>query len=184
MLEIEVKVQVQDLSLLQQQFESMGCIFSEPKIQEDHVYILLNREFPSLFLWDNALRIRKMEQWWIATHLFTLKQQTGNWLAKIEKETVIANPEQMHDAILLMGYKEVSCVIKRRIISFYKDMEICLDHVEWLGDFIELERQVVEGDFDQIQEEMIVFLSSMGVDMTHRVYVGYDILIRQKSQIS
>lgn len=181
--EIEIKVAVDDLTSVQQQLVSQWIIFWVLKTQHDRVYIAQERNFPMLQVWDNALRIRTMIQNDITSHIFTLKHQTWNDLAKIEKETIIKNPQHMHEAILLMGYKEASYTEKTRTTAIYKNMEICLDSVVWLWDFIEVEIQSHDQAYEQLQQEMIDFLTSLWIDTSKRVTKWYDVLLREK-QIS
>jgi len=52
---------------------------------------------------------------------------------------------------------------------------ICLDEVEGLGSFIEVEKTSAE-DGEAIQEELFNFLESLGVKREDRVFKGYDTL--------
>ena len=58
----------------------------------------------------------------------------------------------------------------------YNDMEICIDAVEQLGSFIEVEK-LSEGDSLQIQEQLFTFLESLGVTKEDQVIKGYDTLM-------
>lgn len=178
MQEIEIKVRVNNLQEAQLAFETLGCVFSASKSQKDRIYIPEASTFPHLRKGDCALRLRTVEQWSTTTHLFTLKQKTANGLAKIEKETKIDDPEQMHEAILLLGYKEVSRVQKSRKSCVYKNMTICLDEVAELGSFVEIE--MMWDAPEQLQAEMMTFLTQLGVHYLERITVGYDILMFQR----
>ena len=70
---------------------------------------------------------------------------------------------------------------KTRSITHYNKFEICVDNVQDLGDFIEVESITDEGDAGSIQEEMFSFLESLGVKREDRVFDGYDILILKKN---
>ena len=58
-------------------------------------------------------------------------------------------------------------------------MEICLDEVKDLGNFIEVEK-ITDEDPDKVQEELFRFLESVGVRREDRVVNGYDILMWRK----
>ena len=77
-----------------------------------------------------------------------------------------------------MGYKSAVQVKKTRKTAKYKDFEICLDFVEDLGDFIEVEKIAGENaDSGQIQNELFEFLLNLGIRNENRVTQGYDTLI-------
>ncbi len=82
----------------------------------------------------------------------------------------------MEDALVLLGYHKAISVYKNRTKAKYKDMEICLDEVDHLGSFIEVEK-ITEGDGDAVQEELFNFLETLGVKRDDRVINGYDTLM-------
>ena len=97
----------------------------------------------------------------------------------IERETIISDPNQMRDALLYMGYKEVVRVKKVRTKTNFKGYEICFDSVEELGNFIEIEK-ITDEDTETVRKEMLNFLVSFGIDTTERVHNGYDTLMYLK----
>lgn len=182
MLEIEVKAKIEDLDALRERFEKSGCTFSEEISQHDKIYIWQEKTFTQLNPWDNALRIRTT--WymdWSKKHTFNLKQNTWNWLAKIERETDIIDPKQMHESILMMWYKLCSHIQKTRKKGKHPTLwvELCLDTVEWLWSFIEVEK-MSDQDPEQVQEELYQFLESHWISRKQRVFKWYDILLHEK----
>jgi predicted adenylyl cyclase CyaB len=81
-----------------------------------------------------------------------------------------------------MGYKIAAKVNKTRVITHYDGCEICLDDVENLGSFIEMEKLTKEGDSEKIQEELFTFFESLGIKRQDRMISGYDILMIQKTE--
>ncbi|MDP3762811.1 MAG: CYTH domain-containing protein, partial [bacterium] len=59
--------------------------------------------------------------------------------------------------------------------------EICLDEVDRLGSFVEVETFSDDGDPEKIQEEIFKFLLSLGVKPEDRVREGYDTLVYLKN---
>jgi adenylate cyclase, class 2 len=176
MKEVEVKIRITDLVSIKGTLESKGCKFSEPVVQEDIVYIPADVPMIPVEPGVNVLRIRKQP----GKILFTLKQSTvGNHLAKLEKELEIKDPEVMGEIITLLGFKEMAHTTKTRIKCKIGDYEICLDHVNELGDFLEIEKITAE-DPSIVQREMIDFLQNLGVNTSDQVHVGYDVLYIQK----
>ena len=106
--------------------------------------------------------------------LFTVKKPTSwNVLTKTEHETEIKNKDELEQAIFLMGYKIANKVIKNRITTNFKEFEICIDEVEKMGTFIEVEK-ISDGDIDIVRSEVNNFLVSLGVSLDDEVKKGYD----------
>ena len=90
----------------------------------------------------------------------------------------------MLEVIHLLGYKQVPTVEKKRIKTMHGDIEIVLDVVENLGEFIEAEKIVHTEDNEsrqKTQEELFVFLGTLGISEGDRVIDGkYDIMLYEK----
>ena len=90
----------------------------------------------------------------------------------------------MLEVFNLLGYKQVPTVDKKRIKTNYKDMEIVLDDVARLGEFIEIEKVVNNSDPEErkkIQQELFGFLAELGVTEEDHVIDGkYDIMLFDK----
>lgn len=170
--EVEIKVKVEDFEKIRAKLEKLGCVFSEVIFQEDVVYIPFGIEFTQVGTAENVLRIRKQND----KNIFTLKRKDVDPLVKIERETVIEDSEQLESILEYLGYAEVSRVKKERVKTKYKDMEICLDRVEELGSFVECE-MITSSDPMEAQGKMLGFLEKIGVDVSARAYLGYDILV-------
>lgn len=170
--EIEVKAKVDDLQELRQKLENLGCIFGDSVKQEDTIFCNFDGDYTKFMPGSNFLRIRKAK----GKIMFTLKQPQANELDCIEKETEISDAEQMKGAIELLGYHEAVRVVKTRTKTKYQEMEICLDEVEGLGSFIEVEK-ITDGDGEMVQNELFDFLQTLGIARENRMVNGYDTLI-------
>ncbi|RJQ34850.1 class IV adenylate cyclase [Candidatus Parcubacteria bacterium] len=181
MKEIEVKVKINNRKEILDKLKELGCTFSEPKLQNDIIFVPAGFTLgQDLKKGINFLRIRKSNN----KIIFTLKQPQSNELDCIEKEIEINDAEIMADIIKLLGYQEAVRVNKTRIEIKYQDYTICIDQVDGLGDFIETERlidETLDQDADKVQEASLVFLESIGVDITHRQDKGYDTLMYIKN---
>lgn len=177
--EIEVKVKVENFTQLLEKLSNLGCKFSEPIKQEDRIFTdFPDNEFAAFKAGVNFLRIRKSE----GKILFTLKQSLVNELEGIEKEVEVSNEKEMEEILFLMNYHEAVRVTKKRRKAKYKDYEICLDEVEGLGSFIELEK-ITDENSEKVQSEMIDFLEDIGVNVKNRVLNGYDTLVWLKDNL-
>ncbi|MCU0680170.1 MAG: class IV adenylate cyclase [Planctomycetes bacterium] len=170
--EIEVKIQVTDFSDFKNKLEALGCVFSEPIFQEDTVYAREGISYDNIPLGEMFLRIRKQG----GKIIFTLKKPQSNELDCIEKELIVDDEQELIDIINLLGYREVITIKKRRQKTKWNDLEICLDMVEDLGNFIEVEKLSIESG-EKIQEELYVWLESFGFTRPKEIIHGYDVLV-------
>lgn len=174
MKEIEIKAKLKNKEVIIERLQKLGCIFEEQITQNDTVYV---KNLGSVEVYnanDVFLRIRVKNK---SKIIFTLKKRLKNDLDALEHETVIDSKEEMEKALFLMGYQEAIKINKTRIITHFNGCEICIDEVEGLGSFIEMEKLVEEADSEKIQDELFNFFISIGIESEDRVFSGYDILI-------
>jgi adenylate cyclase class 2 len=169
--EIEVKARVADFDEIARRLSELGCVLSEPVTQHDTIFVDAHYgPFEEFQPGKNLLRIRKSK----GKFLFTIKQPQSNEQDAIEYESEVLEPEEMKQAILLMGYHEACQVNKTRRKGNHNDWEICLDSVEGLGSFIEVEKIADDPDVQAVQAELFEFLTTLGVKPEDRVTQGYD----------
>lgn len=176
MKEIEVKASVNNASVLREKLKSAGWQPLETAVQDDRVYIKNGIDYSAIPPGTIFLRLREQ----LGRKTFTFKQRLKkeDELQCLEYESVIENPEAISDMLKALDFYEVVRVKKSREAARLHDMEICLDDVEGLGTFIEVERMVDdESTGDQVQEELVAFLETLGISKTDRVTVGYDTLV-------
>jgi adenylate cyclase, class 2 len=176
MKEIEVKAKIQNFDFLLSKLKELGCNFSEPLIQKDKIFLSNNLEFPDIILGTPVLRIRESKD-----NRFTLKISPENELACFEHEVIVNDSKQMHEILKNIGFHEVVKVNKSRIKCKYNDYKICLDDVEDLGKFVEVEK-ISDENSSKVQKELFKFLESLGVKKEDRVFKGYDTLIYYKDK--
>jgi adenylate cyclase, class 2 len=172
MKEIEVKTKVRDKDTLLAKLSELGIELSSPVIQRDRIFFP-NGKLPDGISKEPALRIREQN----GEYLFTYKKPDTNHLDKIEFETKIADPEAMANIFEALGFREIARINKTRQKAKYQDYEICVDEIENLGSYVEVEKMVQDGDANAIQTELFSFLGSLGVSSNDRIYKGYDVLI-------
>ena len=177
MKEIEIKAKLREKEKVMEKLKKLGCVFESPIIQEDTVYAEKTDSLQIFRANRMFLRLRVKNK---SKILFTIKKKGVNDLDSIEHEVEVSSREEMEKAILLIGYKEMVRVNKERIITHHNGCEICIDEVENLGLFIEMERLIEDGDSNKIQEEMFKFFESIGIDRQDRITYGYDLLLLEK----
>lgn len=173
MKEIEVKARLKNPDQVIQNLKNLGSELSEPIKQIDTVYTKIVGNVEKYLTNDHFLRIREKSD---GKFIFTVKKPLSkDVLTKLEHETEIKNAKELEAAIFLMGYQTANKVIKSRRTANYKEFEICLDEVEELGSFIEVEK-MSDQDPNIVRKEVNEFLISLGVYLEDEVNKGYDIM--------
>lgn len=173
MREIELKFKIDNMDNLLNKLEELGCSLSDVIEQEDVVFVsdLDNVESVSGSVW---LRIRKMKD---KTELNFKKQVTVNESKEIE--FCVDDFEAAQDFLKALGFKEWVRVAKARRYSKYKDLNICLDKVERLGSFIELEYLAEEDDNNSYEDMIKEVALELGIDVSSIVDSFYDTMIHE-----
>lgn len=175
MREIEAKAQLKDKKAVLQKLTELGCVFGEPKTQNDIIFQKKDRINDS-----PVARIRETSD---NTILFTVKKRGTNELAAQEHEVTVDSSAELERMLLLLDQEEVVRINKTRITAQYKNYQVCIDDVENLGSFIEVEALIPDTDADtsdKVQGELFAFLASLGISPEDRVTVGYNTLLLAK----
>src|ERR1700744_5904775 len=159
MREVEVKYRASDLEALLSAIKTRGNELSDPVYQDDQAYAPVGWDFGDSKLGVSFLRLRTVG----GRHYFALKQPGENAQACLEYETEVADRGQMDGAITQMGYRRTVRVAKIRRSATFGGLSLCLDELEGVGCFLELERLVANTvAAGPVQEELAVFAASLG----------------------
>jgi adenylate cyclase class 2 len=182
MREIEIKARVADKSALLEVLKAQNIMLSDPVTQRDQVFGIegVSGGDGQSRPW---LRIRTETKGDSIKQIFTLKKSVTSQLDSIEHETEIINEKELAKIIEHIGFTPYSDSTKTRAkAQISDDVEICVDTVEGLGDFIEIEKLTNEdADLDHITQELWAILTRFGVSPDQQVTDGYDVMLR-KSQ--
>ena len=179
MYEVEVKMHLQDRDKVIQKVKDLGCVFGEVLHQVDHIFIRGDVDFPPPY--DSpVLRVRKQNN----KYFFTMKISMSNRQDCVERELEISDGEKMIEIIKFLKYKQAPIVDKKRVKTNVGDIEVVLDEVVGLGEFLEAEKIVHTHDGEErqkIQEELLSFLETLGIQREDQVVNGkYDIMLFEK----
>ena len=178
MKEIEVKFRVADKQAVIEALQKSGVELGDEYFQDDTSYRPTGYERGQSNINVPFLRIRREAK----QTILTMKKPVENQLDRIEHETIIEEGDQMGMIIEDIGFKQDARVKKHRRKTQHKGYEICVDSVEGLGDFIEIEK-LVGDDEDGVaaQAEIRKFLISLlgNDDWLEEVDRGYDVLINE-----
>jgi adenylate cyclase class 2 len=156
MLEIEMKFPVADFDPLVRRLAEWAAPAAPPIINADHYFNAPDRDFART---DEALRLRRVgSRSWV-----TYKGPKKDAQAKVRTEIEVPlgdgdGPAEDYLRLLIhLGYRPVAIVLKhRRSYHFQRDgfdLEVCLDEVEEVGRFAEVEILAPE---DQLTRAQVV----------------------------
>jgi len=179
MYEVEVKARLENREEVIKKLKDLGCKFGEELHQVDDIFTPKTNIFPPP-KGTPVLRIRNQN----GKYIFTLKINQSSRQDCIEYEVEIAEKDAMEKIIISLGFQKDVTVNKKRIKTNYKDIEVVLDSVQELGDFVEAEKVVMEIDPEarkKIQIELLDFLYTIGIAKEDIVVDGkYDIMLYEK----
>jgi adenylate cyclase class 2 len=178
--EIEVKYRLDDLEALLIALKVRGIQLGEPVYQNDQAYAPAGWRFGDSKLGVSFVRLRTVG----GRHFFALKEPAENAQACLEYETEVADREAMHGAIVHMGYWPTVRVAKTRRVAALERCSLCVDDLDGVGGFLELERLVPDDvAAGPVQAELAAFAASLGVTAA-RTEETYDSLVRAAQEAS
>ena len=178
MREIEIKLRVDNLEELEKKLTDSGLVISKEIAQHDVIYSNTKDTHSFVESYEGCiiLRIRKEN----GVSIINLKKQRSYEMDNIEYETEVKDGEAIHNILLLLGWTPEVEVKKVRKKGKLKEYEICLDRVEKLGDFVELEKLTDENaDPEKVREELFKELEKFGLTKDQEETKGYDTQIYQ-----
>jgi adenylate cyclase class 2 len=172
--EIEVKYRVLDQAGLLAALEVRGIRLSAPSHQDDQAYAPVTWEPGTPRIGVTFARLRTQD----GGCTFTTKTPVDNVLACEEHETVIADREAMHRAVVAMGYRPTVRVEKTRRTALVGSYSLCLDEVAGVGTFLEVEAVSSHiAGMTEMQDELSAWVEALGVTV-ERTGATYDQLVQ------
>lgn len=175
MREIELKFKVDNLDNFIEKLKSLGCEISDYINQADTIYVenLDNTDSIEGSVW---LRVRKVND----KIEMNYKKQSSKKSESQEIEFGVDDYEKANSFLKALGYNEWVRVNKRRRYSKYENANICIDEVERLGSFVEIEYLIDENDKStNYEEELLKIAEYLGIDTEEIVNSHYDTMISE-----
>lgn len=157
MLEMELKARINNKEQITEKLSRAGCRWSASVIQADVIYISkgLNQTIN-----NPVFRIRNIDN----KTILTLKVQSTDLNTAKELELEVSDDKMMHQMLQIIGFEARVELKKKRVETEYKGYTICMDEVERLGDFIEIEKLGTEdSEREREYEEMMKVLTELGI---------------------
>jgi len=170
MKEVEIRAKVSDFESIKNKLDELGSKLIETKNQIDRVF------GHEMFLDDNHLivegglsaRIRETDNSKSLEFKEIVRMGGG-----LEIQSKLHEVEDGLKFLDKLNFEEAFIVAKFREVYKYKDFKICLDKVEKLGDFMEIERMVHSSeDEEQARQECLDLLKVLAptAELIHKKY--------------
>jgi adenylate cyclase class 2 len=177
MLEIELKFRTAAFAAVEQQLAAWGAAADAPIEEEDQYFNAPDRDFAKT---DEVLRLRRVNAGNRITYKGSKRPTAGGVKSRPEIEIPYADgPEaaaQFRQLLVFLGYRPTAAVRKRRRIFRLRreefGLEVCLDEVEGLGRFVEVEIVAPEGQSAAAERVLRDVSGALGLkDVEPRAYL-------------
>jgi adenylate cyclase class 2 len=176
MLEIEQKFANADFAVLESRLKQWGAAPAGEHVEADHYFNAPDRDFKAT---DEAFRLRHVGE----SNFLTYKGPKRAAAVKVRTELEVALRDgdqaarEMTQLLTHLGYRPVAVVKKRRrMFRLERDgfaVTVCLDDVEGLGRFAEVEVLAPEGRRDTAERALAGLAAELGLkDVERRSYLG------------
>lgn len=110
-------------------------------------------------------------------------QADGNYEYAEEYETEISNKEEFTKILNFLDFKKAVTVDKQREYWDCGDLEIALDKIKGLGEFIEVEAKRNFENTDQARKACLSFLDNLGIKNAEQIEIkkGYPVMLLEKN---
>ena len=166
--EVERKFRLLDSKVLIDSIKAMGYSFARPEHHSDTYFSHPCRDFSRT---DEAFRIRSIGE----THFVTYKGPKIDKETKTRRELEIplpGTPDSFGEMIRALGFQPVATVTKTRRKSKVevngRPFEVCLDQVDRVGSFAELETCTDESQLDAAKSDMAQLSNQLELDEDER----------------
>lgn len=166
-IEIEVKAYARNLREIKETILSMGATLVWQGEQADTYYNHPGRDFAAT---DEALRVREEE----GRAALTYKGPKLDTLSKTreEIEVQIEDGSALKEMLKKLGFSEAGVVRKHRMKLALDEFEFCLDNVENLGEFVEIEvvlpSETSSMSIDAARDNVLTTLERLGLKEKER----------------
>lgn len=160
-LEIEIKAYCQNISDIKIKLAELDAVFIKTETESDQYFNHPAKDFAET---DEALRIRNAADTTILTYKGPKVSKVTK--ARIEKEVVVQDDKETGEILNLLGFHQSGMVMKNRDYYELGDIIICLDDVENLGAFVELEKK--GNNLEVIEKELFSLAEKLGLEKFER----------------
>ena len=160
-LEVEIKAYCDDVHEIRKGITSLGGEPLGSRVETDIYYNHPSRNFAET---DEALRIRTADR----KRILTYKGPKIGTRSKtrIEKEVAVDDFDNMNDILVHLGFIETGRVNKTREGYKLEEVHICIDSVDGLGNFVELEK--ISAEKEETEDRLFDLAAKLGLSRFER----------------
>lgn len=183
MIEVEIKIQT-DLDTARKRLIENGFEYDDHVRESDTYYDNVEENIRRN---DTALRIRMID-FLDSDHSRSYITFKGNRcddisMTRPEYESLIESPDDVMMILMALGYKPVEPkVIKERTLYVNGSISACLDRVEGLGDFLELEIITGKESKDEALTKLWKMLDILGYKREDTSTISYLSMLQKQKQ--
>ena len=161
LLEIEIKSYCDNIDDVILKLEALGAEFISSENESDLYFSHPCRDYKKT---DEALRVRKTE----TRNFITYKGPKIGKVSKSRLETEVEVDDYEGTLTILdhLGFKVVDKVEKERTKYKFEQIEICVDNVLGVGDFVELEKK--DYHREKVEKELFILAEKIGLKKFER----------------
>jgi len=172
--EVELKFRIADVSAIERRLATLGCPFASAEEQVDRYFAHPVRDFATT---DEALRLRRVGDRVAITWKGPRVDATTKTRREIELPLAIPADgataiARWTDLLEALGFRRVREVVKRRRTATVRrdgaEIEVALDLVTGLGDFVELEIRAAEDGVDAARRRIEALARELGCNAPER----------------
>jgi adenylate cyclase class 2 len=163
LIEVEVKARVNEFDSIKKSLLELNAKKIRTERQEDTYFNAPHRDFA---VTDEALRIRKIPNGDNLDVFITYKGAKIDKSSKTrqEFEVSVSDVTKTKNIFESLGFKLVATVVKDREIYHFNDFIITLDTVKKAGIFVEIEKDLEDGeDFEETLQEIFKLYEKLGI---------------------
>ena len=179
-IEVEIKIKIDNFEEIKKKVSDCGVLVKAIK-QVDDYYVPCHRDFfaekPNPVEW---LRIRTNPDKVVFEYDKSInKREDGEQDYAEEYETEILDVGELKKILGFLDFKNAATVEKQREYWMCGDIEVALDRINGLGDFIEAEAKGNFKDTKEAKDACIRFLESLGIEKVDEIQIkkGYPQLL-------
>ncbi len=181
--EVEIKLIVKNPVKIEKQLLRMGK-FIKSKKQVDKYFTSPQKDFFAKKPTIEYLRVRYEDKKNHLNYSFCHLNKDNSLISTDEFETVIERPEIVEQILKKIGMICKVTVIKTRKYFEIKNFEVTLDHIDKLGDFLEIEAKKDFGSINKTKQACIQLLEKLNIEYERCPEMGYPDMLIEKAKKS
>jgi len=166
MIEVEVKAHVNDFNDVEKELKKLGAKKVKTELQNDTYFN--NPAYRDFEKSDEALRIRNTTINEDKSQIIlTYKGPKLDDVSKTRKEIEVKVEDSKNTGLILenLGFKPAADVEKNRTTYSFNEFIITLDKVHKVGKFVEIEKEMAEGeDFKEALDKIFEIYKKLGIE--------------------